>query len=237
MAENNQQQQQQSEGVSKKDFEDLKTLVTDIAKANKALADNVRSLGEGMTEISMRFAKGDDEEGGGGNREEEAAIDYERLTNTQMIQLMGNTVDQKLGKLNTMLEEKFGKVNNEMIATDLKKQVDVSRGLHKDFDKWTDTMKTLFTENPYLKVEDAYQLARSRNPERAKEIDTEMEKLQAGDDGSAVNSKRPFGGLTPTSRGSAEGEGEAKYKTFEEAAGAAWDEVMSDVAVGEDQLV
>jgi len=228
--------------VTKKDVDDLRNLIAELAKGHKTVVDSVKSIGEGLTDLSMRVAGGGGDgaqpptrgESGGSDSPE---VDLERLSNTELVRFMSGAMETAFKKYAEGIDKKLTTFNNDTIVRDLKEQTKMAKEQHKDFDHWTDDMKTLFTSNPYLTIEQAYQIARGTNSTKAKEIDDKL-KLESKEGDTSLKELTPkirFGGLTPTSGGNKDGG--TQYKTQSEAAEAAWDEVMSDVAIGEDQVI
>ncbi len=92
-----------------------------------------------------------------------------------------------------------------------------------DFLDWREEMGEIIKKHPELPAEDVYALARSKDPEKVKDIDEKTSKGKKEEDDKV---KKAFGGLTPTSGSSITKD---TNKSPEDAANSAWDETMSAV--------
>ncbi len=111
----------------------------------------------------------------------------------------------------------------------LKGQVHAANEAHPDFSKWHLEIQEVIKSHPTMNVEEAYQLARSQNGEKAVGIDAELK--TAADEKVAADKKAEkapsnvteiFGGLLPTS--GIVTDKEDGGLTTEEASKKAWDE-------------
>lgn len=152
-------------------------------------------------------------------------------------------IDRK--QLLTLIEGKVGKIMDEKLSSigkdvtrvqdrvskaELERQVNAAKAAHSDLVEWKDEMMVEAHINPNLGIEDMYILARSKHPEKAKEIDEKLikEAKAAGEGGGQGSGKKPFGGLTPTS-----GQTDATTNmTQKEASEKAWDDAMGNIDLG-----
>jgi methylmalonyl-CoA mutase cobalamin-binding subunit len=101
---------------------------------------------------------------------------------------------------------------------------------HLDFAEWKNPIMAIAKAVPGITPEDAYQLARAKDPERAIEMDAKYGEVEgnddtpgSGDDKGANDKPAPYGG-TPPSGGTTEF---ATNMSQDDAATKAWDETMS----------
>jgi len=134
-----------------------------------------------------------------------------------IMQRIGKVIDDKLSEVSKQVENVQTSREEEIV----REQVEKAAKKYKDFWDWRDEMKKLVERNPYLTAEDAYILARSSNPEKAKEIDA---KYSESDEKEEKEKKETpvFGGLTPTSGRTTESD----KMTQEDAAETAWRRVF-----------
>lgn len=120
------------------------------------------------------------------------------------------------------VSEKTRSIEESTQLEQLRKERDELRGKHKDFDEWRDEMKGLFKQNPYLTMKQAYILAKSSDPKKAKKLEDKY--AEVDDDNDAKGKK--FGGLTPVDRARKKTKG--KEVKGAEASELAWQIVMGD---------
>lgn len=120
------------------------------------------------------------------------------------------------------VSEKTRNIEESTQLEQLRKERDELRGKHKDFDDWSEEMKGLFKQNPYLTMKQAYILAKSSDPKKAKKLES---KYAEDDEDDNAKSKK-FGGLTPVDRARKKTKG--KEVKGEEATELAWQIVMGD---------
>ena len=155
----------------------------------------------------------------------EGDIDYDSLTNKQMIDLIVNAINRgepakRLERLELSLQEV--RVENELTQCINK---------HKDFMLYANEVKKLGMENPTLSLEKAYKLAKADDPERAIRLEkrddkggpkqTTTEKLLRLPPRHSVHGEKP--GVSPAAT---QESASVKGESLKGSATRAWDAVM-----------
>lgn len=127
---------------------------------------------------------------------------------TEMEKLLKG-VDEKVSNLSTNFETKNA---NE--------QIEKAAAAHADFWEWSNEMKLVLKDHPNLSVARAYNLVKSENPDKVKELSKKYDKP-------TEKKEQSFLGLTPTSSiGTRDSTGKMTQK---EAAEKAFDKVMGEL--------
>jgi len=200
----------------------------DAGEGLKELKESLSTLVQSVTVLSDGLAKLDQkiENVASSNKpkDEPPVDDYSDLEVLSrkdfmdlIMQRIGKVIDDKLSEVSKQVENVQTSREEEIV----REQVEKAAKKYKDFWDWRDEMKKLVERNPYLTAEDAYILARSSNPEKAKEIDA---KYSESDEKEEKEKKETpvFGGLTPTSGRTTESD----KMTQEDAAETAWRRVF-----------
>jgi len=211
------------EGMTK---EELKSIFGQIGQY-------IKQQGEVLNGVRQELAalkEGGEGGGGGDNLLDDNIADPPKEVNLEELS-RGDLVKHIV---NVVTKEAVAPVRNEMRAdrdnrthADLVTQVNTANDTHPDFGKWHDEIRALTKAHPTMNVEEAYQLARTKDPAKTQDIDAELTKAA---EAQAVKEREnrvdnlipvEFGGLLPTSGiSSPKGDGEMDPKAAGEAA---WD--------------
>ena len=163
--------------------------------------------------------------------------DIEKLSRSEFASHIMDMFTEKFEEKMKPFQDSVAALSETMHRGTVSASLDSAKGKYKDFDQWKDEMGAIVEKHGYLEPEDLYILARSKNPDKAKQIDEaaaaaakEAEKASKGVDTKGAH-KPAFLGLMPTNKapGSEEGEDAPKFKTTRDAAAAAFDEIMADL--------
>ena len=149
--------------------------------------------------------------------------DFARYIRTHMLA----DIKGEVSKLSDAMIAKIEDLGGRFESKNANEQIERTANSNKDFWEWSSEIKGLLKESPTLSVSRAYKLARSENPDKAKELDKKYN--PPGKD-----KEQNFLGLTPTSfTGAREG---AKKMNASDAANKAFDDVMSELDVSSIRL-
>lgn len=201
----------------------------EIIDSLKELKDGVKGNQEAVKQINDYIAQmqqsGDDDKKADKKKsssdDDELPSNLELMDRKDFMNVIVNKISKMVEDQVKPVSEKTQNIEESTQVEKLKKERDELRQVHKDFDEWRDEMKGLFQQNPYLSMKQAYILAKSSNPDKAKKL----EKKYAEDEDEDTKSKR-FGGLTPTDKARKKSKG--KELKGEEASELAWQTVMGD---------
>ena len=143
------------------------------------------------------------------------------LDNSQLVPLVlsevGKLLDSKIGKIG----ERIDKTDQDIVNSDVKKQVEALIRTSPDFFEWSSEIKELAAKNSGLNVKQLYTLARSESQSKAEEMDEKYKK-----EGEKGDEEKPgLIGLMPTSGVTAEGD---EKLTKGEAAAQAWEDTLEN---------
>lgn len=102
-----------------------------------------------------------------------------------------------------------------------------------DYKEFEDELQKVLKENPSLAAtpEDAFTLAKERNPDKVKELEEKKAAEAKGEEDKSKGEKPAFGGLLPTSGApGAGGDKEPEKVDLKDASERAWDEAMKDIS-------
>lgn len=146
-----------------------------------------------------------------------APPDYEQMSNVELVAHVTGSVQQMVQDAITNalkpLTDQLNGVQNDLVTTRGELSLKEMQAQHKDLRDWKDEMIALVGKHPTLSLNEVYQLAKSGNPNKAKQLDAKYNPPPP--------KPRPFGGLTP-------GNGKAAEPVLsgEAATRAAYNEVM-----------
>lgn len=151
--------------------------------------------------------------------------DLETLTQTELASHIVGTISREVQKqietaLAPLMDQVTG-LQTRVVSTDVNRDIERLRGEHKDFNDWKDEMVGLAKQHPTLGISQLYNLARSENAAKARELDTKY---------TPPAPPRPprFGGLLPAGNGSgASGNGATPPLSGRDAAVEAYREVSA----------
>jgi len=227
---------------SGKDMVDLQSAVktqteenAKLLKGMQALAGVVKSQKDAIESMQGSFQKLSDEQGtqrktpASGNDQDVEALSRKEFLHDVILPELGTMLDTKLKTVSDRLES----VSSEFETKAVRDEVSSIRGNRPDFDHWKQEVAKELRGNPNLSVEDAYLLARTRDPDKSKKVDEEIATKQKEEaERSAAEQGSNFGGMRPS------GGGEVEERTDmepDEAADAAWDEV-EDALGGREEM-
>jgi len=128
-------------------------------------------------------------------------VDLEGLSRKELASVLGDSLFTRIKTelIDPMTKDlETGRANVTSAA--VKVQVGNAEEKYPDFWKWGDEIREVLKTTPSLSVDDAYQLARSRNTEKAATVDAELEKVAVKAAAEKENeTQAEFGGLLPTS--------------------------------------
>jgi len=198
-------------------------------KANGLLAEGITTMNTALQSLTAKLetmgqqGDGGSKGGGGGDDDDVDLETMDRKTYTAYItKQMQGIVEGALKPV----KDSFGKLDEKIDGHGLSTMIKEFSKDHPDFFEWRDEMRALVKETPTLSPARAYMLARAEaDPVKVKKIDekyglNKKETSQGGD----IFSMFPGSG----SNGSAtKNQGKMNAK---DAAGAAWDQVMSQMS-------
>lgn len=204
----------------------ITNLTAGIGKLNQ-IAERLAEQAAQNNQQSMPD-NGDDGDGEGeGDLEDPlAAQDLDIVPRREFANRLQKSFERNLVKHLKPLQDAVGKANNTAATVAVRTEVEKFAARTPDFYEWTKQMQDLTKVHPSLGVRDLYTLARSGDPDRAKELDKKAEesrKVEA--EGDTRQRRRGFGGLAPS--GSQGAQRPAKM-TPDAAAAAAWEETIQE---------
>ena len=205
------------------DFGKLQQTVSNLAlvsqqqvNANKALQDSMTKIGESLETLGKKKPE---------EKPKETDDDIDGLSNSQlmahMLEAFTKIVD---GKVEGITKE-VGKNKSDADQASLQKEVTEFIKTHPDFKEWGAEVKALNSTHPTLTIAQLYKMARDENQDKAKEIDEKIKKEKEEAEKGGKKKTQPFGGLTPTSGLTVEGD---EKITKDEAGEKAWQETLDE---------
>lgn len=147
-------------------------------------------------------------------------VDIESLDNAGLVKHIVGEV----GKMLKPVHERLQGVNEKGERTHATLEVKEAAGRYSDFVEFRDEIELELKRNPNLTVDDAYHLAKGRNPDKAEAISkAALEAKEKEENERKEKESPPYGGLLPTST-----VGKPSQKMVaEDAANAAWEKEMA----------
>lgn len=218
-----------------KDKEDEKTV--DYKKLNSFLESLPDHISQSMT-AALRTAVKEENDRRTRQQEEEDddddfedddddEVDVDSLSRKELIAHINKMNEKGLARVLKPLMKQIEGLSNQTEADRMKQEFVAAKAKYSDLPQWKDELLANMKRNKDLSVEDAYLLARSKNPDKAKEIDTKAAQ-EAEEKERTENPKKPFGGLMPTSGVKSEDDNTGKMDQTE-ASEKAWDQAMAGV--------
>ena len=207
-----------------------------LAGVVKGQKDAIDKMSGSFEDLTKRAAAPAPSNSGASDQDVEALSRKEFLADVIMPQL-GGLLDDKLKGINARLEN----VSSDFETKSVRDEVALMRGNRKDFDQWGAEVTKELKKNPNLTVEDAYLLAKTRDPDKAKKIDDDIETKEKEAAAKVAEQGSTFGGMRPSGGGEVE---ERDDMDQNEAADKAWEDVEEslggkaemDKALGMDTL-
>lgn len=203
-------------GVDPKQFNLLVETVNKLTESVGSTNVTVKQLSEAMA--AQQTKKGDDDDSDDDDIEVSELESMSRLDFAKYLgKIYGKELDNRMKTVTDQIAEVRGDLGNKAASDNFKEM----SAKYKDFKDWVPEMKDIAETNKGISLENAYLLARTKNVEKAKEMD---EKYNPPEED---NKAKGFGGLTPTSGKTATSTEMSK----EEASEAAWQESgMADIS-------
>ncbi len=204
-------------GVSQENFDKLVATVGGLTKG-------ITAIQTGMVGMQQRAADGDaaqkkaDEEAAAAAEDADVG-DLEQMSRADFANYIGDNIVKTLQKeMLDPLNKKIEGIETTSVDKDIKMEVKELSGEHKDFWDWKSEMGEIAKATPGITLKRAYKLARSENPDKAKELDDKHKDTSGDKDEKA----KGFGGLTPTSSATSKSTKMDQATAVE----SAWDETM-----------
>lgn len=196
-----------------KSMQGIALLVQNGAQSQKSLQESVTTLVAKLDETAPKPKHVPVED------QEDAVNDMDNVGLMKLIvSEVGKVMDGKLDEVSSNLANTRQSINDTRLAGEVKELM----GNHKDLLDWKSEMGALAKDNPNLKIEQLYKLAKIEDPEKATDLDAKYK--EESDDGK--DKGKGFLSLMPTGGGFNDGEGE-KNLTKEEAGDKAWAETIA----------
>lgn len=123
------------------------------------------------------------------------AEDIDSMSNSELLTLISGMMDKAVQKHLKPVAARVELSEEERERAAVREELKEAAAQYEDFGEWLAPIKERLSKNPNLSVDEAYRLARSDNPDKAKEIDEKTaNKANANEDEGEL-----FGGLLPTS--------------------------------------
>lgn len=208
----------------------IKTLTIQLGEVGKLVRGMVAIQAQqtsAIRELTTKQAAAVTDKSGVDEKDENDDIDVNSLDNGAFQKLImkeiGGMLDERLGQFG----QKLDGVTTEFRTGKLREEYDKIKKDHPDFDDWSDEMKALAKTNPGLSLKQLYNLVRSEDTKKAKELDEKY--VKADDKGKPDTGLTMFGGFRPTigkTGGGDAGKGGEKLDAAK-AGEKAWEETVS----------
>lgn len=225
-----------------KSTNDVGAALKSLAETQVALANGLKALQEGQGKTSsdliaainsLRVADtGDDDNDDDDDGDEP---DLESMSRKELTSYLNKQFEKKLAQREKAIRDEVGTVANRVDATSIRAEIRECEEAHADFNEWKQEIGTIVKKYPHIAIEDAYTLAVSKNPTKAKEVaekykdskGSKSSKDDADGDGDKGKSTKKFGGVQPSGRDGSS-KSESKSKTVKEEANKVFDELFGD---------
>ena len=208
-----------------------------LAGVVKTQKDSLDKMTSSFEDLSTRSANQDKPGSSDANQDVEALSRKEFLQDVILPQI-GNIFDEKLKGISEKLEN----VSSDFESKNIRDEVKALQGNRSDFNDWKGEIAAELKKNSALSVEDAYLLARTRDPDKARKIDDDLAtKAKEEAAKKAAEQGGNFGGMRPSGGGDIEerddmDEGEAAEKAWEDVEESLGGKAELDKALGIDTL-
>lgn len=110
----------------------------------------------------------------------DAGFDFDAATPRQLYDhmrgrfesMMESTIQQVMEQALTPYAEQITGLRRDMVTDQGSREIDRLQASHKDFVDWVPEMKAVAQKHPSLSITEVFQLARSGNPDKAKQLDS-----------------------------------------------------------------
>lgn len=202
-------------------FKQLVAVVSAMGAGIKGMENTVNSLKQAVEQKGGNNGKQQDQE-------EEETIDEETINEMKpadLMKMLTKVVTDTVQKQVDGVRKEVSSFRDDVTAKGTRAEIDAFAKENPALMHFVDEMKEIINEMPGISIKRAYALARSENPDKAKQVDAELAK-ESGKDPDA-KPKLPFGGLTPTSGTNVGDDGKPVQMTPQDAADKAWEETLS----------
>ncbi len=206
----------------KLDLSKLQEAISSLPESvQQAVIQGVRTASQESDEARIRAqAEKDDDDD---DDDDPGNIDLESLDRAGLVGHINKSTENAIKKALKPLVQQLQTTSDAGEADRIRTDFRQAAARFPDFLDWREEMGEIIKKHPELPAEDVYTLARSKDPEKVKEIDEKVSKGKSEEDDKV---KKAFGGLTPTSGSSITKD---SNKSPEDAANSAWEETMSAV--------
>lgn len=220
---------EENKGVSSKDFnalvdtvKQLATSVQDSQKGQVQLMETIKGLSKPPKETpTTKEPKG---------AELLDEVKLERMSRSDLVKTIlaqvKGVVDEAVKPLGETIQNTRKETVKDKVAAEMKSLADKN----PDFNEWMDEIKEIAQQTPGISVTRAFKLAKSENPDKAKQLEEKYKDEFAALDGSAGTGDtkgKPYGGAKPGVTTSGE-EGRTDMSR-KDAIDAAWEETMGSL--------
>lgn len=112
--------------------------------------------------------------------------DLNRLTNTQLLQLMNNQVSSQVSQ-----------VMQAVVALSVKEEIKEARGAYEDFDSLKGDIHRIATAQPHLSIDQAYHLAKANKPAGKSTTPPATKETKAPENKNVIPPSSEKGGISP----------------------------------------
>lgn len=214
-------------------FVQLTGVVTQIGKNMQTLQAGLATQGANLEKLVKTLGEGGGKPPADKDKKNEPPVptdkELDEMSQSQLVGHMFKSIRTMLDNFGKEVHTKIDGLSTSLETKDFKSELEKVKGAHKDFDEWIPEIKAIMTDNPNLKIGQAYTLVRTDNPEKAKQMD---DKYKVGLETDTDKGKdKAFGGLMPTSGGPSReltDDGKPKTLTQSQAGDKAWEEVFGE---------
>lgn len=205
----------------------------DLSQLTAAIVTMANSLKELKADTDKRFKELSAPPRKETKKEEPKDVDLETMTRKELMSTIIGEVKKWAQEEVIQPRENEANANRERQAiADTKEQIKQAKQDHEDFDEWIDEIKEVIEAQPGLDIESAYVVARTKNKDKASQLDAAAaekakEAQKKEEEKKEKELAKDFGGLLPTSTLTHNSEGLKP----QEAAEAAAEEVNLDAAL------
>lgn len=224
---------------------------TDVAAALKSLADTQAALAKGLQAIQEGQNKSsgdliaainslkstsDDGDDNTDDLDDDDGVDLESMSRKELTSHLTKQFEKRLAQREKAIREEVGTVAHRVDATSIRAEIRDCEDAHADFNEWKTEIGNIVKKYPHIAIEDAYTLAVSKNPTKAKELAEKYKDDKGGkkgkDDADGDGDKgkpagKKFGGVQPSGRDGSS-KSESQSKTVKEEANKVFDELFGD---------
>lgn len=159
--------------------------------------------------------------------EDLSKVDLEGMSRTDLVNFITNQMSKKMEKILSGVQGKIENVSQQTRQSKLEQEIERLSEKHKDFYDWTDEMRSIHKKHPTMSVAEAYKLARTEDPDKAKKLDDKYKDPDpdpsSKDGKGGKDSKQTYGGMPPGTAKTSQPTNMTKEQAIENA----WNETMA----------